>query len=300
MSTITPQTHPFYDKHHAVIQSIWSIDRSAKNPEEKLAKLKQAIASGAGNAQHDIFNEKTGEPRAKVTPLIIACFEGDYDTIKFLLDNGADPSMTESEHNLTPIHVLVDAPYKGQTITEKQRGELIQAMVAKGADVNHVDKYQMAPIHKAVIHDRTDCLDALIAAKADPNLVFMGETALSIAARQNRDRIMKKLLDYSATKSDVRNESGGTVLHFASAGMVDSPECVELLLKAGIDVNGKDQRGNTPAMVACFFNKPRILQALVAGKADLSIKNNEGKDAATICTDRDVDECKAVVQGAAK
>jgi hypothetical protein len=29
---------------------------------------------------------------------------------------------------------------------------------------------------------------------------------------------MKKLLDYRATKSDVKNESGGTVLHFAAAG----------------------------------------------------------------------------------
>jgi hypothetical protein len=64
------------------------------------------------------------------------------------LKNGADPSQTESEHTLTPIHVLVDGPYKGQTITEQQRGELIQQMIKKGADVNHPDKHQLAPIHK--------------------------------------------------------------------------------------------------------------------------------------------------------
>lgn len=77
--------------------------------------------------------------------------------------------------------------------------------------------------------------------------------------------------------------------------MVDSPECVDLLLQAGLDVNAQDQRGNTPAIVACFFNKPRILHSLVAAKADLNVKNNEGKDAKTICEERDVPDCAQVI-----
>jgi uncharacterized protein len=78
--------------------------------------------------------------------------------------------------------------------------------------------------------------------------------------------------------------------------MIDSAECVRLLLAAGIAINSQDQRGNTPAIVACFFNRPRILQALVDAKADLSIKNNEGKDAAAVCDERDTDDCKRIVQ----
>jgi hypothetical protein len=67
------------------------------------------------------------------------------------MKNGADPNQTETEHNLTPIHVLVDGPYKGQTITEQQRADLIREMVNKGADVNHTDKHQLAPVHKYFI-----------------------------------------------------------------------------------------------------------------------------------------------------
>lgn len=77
--------------------------------------------------------------------------------------------------------------------------------------------------------------------------------------------------------------------------MVDSAACVDLLIKAGLDVNVKDQRGNTPLMVACFFNKPNIVKSLVAAKADLTIKNNEGKDAAALCEERDSTECKAAL-----
>jgi hypothetical protein len=33
-----------------------------------------------------------------------------------ILKNGADPNQTESEHHLTPIHVLCDAEYHGQSL----------------------------------------------------------------------------------------------------------------------------------------------------------------------------------------
>lgn len=289
------QDHPFYDKHDDLLKAIWSLDRSASG-EAKLAKVKAAVGASSAAKLVDILDEKTGESKAKVPPLIIACFEGDYDLIKFLIENGADPNQTESEHELTALHVLVDGPYKGQTITEAQRAEIIKLLVQKGADVNRADKHQVAPVHKVALNDRPQCLDALIEAKVDPNVVFMGERAISIAARQNRDQILKRLLDYPQTQKDVQSQTGGTVLHFAAAGMVDSPECVNLLLQSGANVNAQDQRGNTPAMVACFFNKPTILKTLIQAKADLTLKNNEGKDVQALAADRDLDECKAVLQ----
>ena len=80
------QNHPFFDQHNELLKAIWGIDRQAKSPAEKLAKLKAAIAANPPSTLVDILDEQTGQPKAKVSPLIIACFEGDYDTIKFLLD----------------------------------------------------------------------------------------------------------------------------------------------------------------------------------------------------------------------
>lgn len=68
----------------------------------------------------------------------------------FYFQHGADPNQTETEHNLTAIHIIVDGPYKGQTITEEQRAELIKLLIAKGANVNQADKHKMSPVHKLV------------------------------------------------------------------------------------------------------------------------------------------------------
>lgn len=105
---------------------------------------------------------------------------------------------------------------------------------------------------------------------------------------------------------------------FFPKGIVDSPECVELLLQHSAKVNAQDLKNNTAAMVACFFNKPRILATLIRAGADLTVRNNEGqlnlffwgffffltflffflslgKDAYDVAVEKEFDECKETV-----
>jgi len=96
--------------------------------------------------------------------------------------------------------------------------------------------------------------------------------------------------------------------------IVDSPECVELMLQHGAKVNTTDLKNNSAAMVACFFNKPRILTVLLRAGADITPRNNEGanyfllflisireflffsfssgKDAYDVAVEKEFDECK--------
>lgn len=85
-SAINRSSHPFYDKHSELIRSLWTINKQNPNSDEKISQLKEVLKSANPNELCDIYDEKTGESRAKVPPLIIACFEGDFDTIKCLLD----------------------------------------------------------------------------------------------------------------------------------------------------------------------------------------------------------------------
>lgn len=109
-------------------------------------------------------------------------------------------------------------------------------LVKYNANVNHLDRSSMAAIHKAVIHDRPECVQELMEAKADPNVIYMGDTPLSIAARHNRERICRILLAHRETNINQRNDQGGTPLHFACAALVDSPSCVQMLIERGAKV----------------------------------------------------------------
>jgi ankyrin repeat protein len=123
----------------------------------------------------------------------------------------------------------------------------------------------------------------------------MGDTPLSIAARHNRDRICRILLSHRETNINHRNDQGGTPLHYSCAAIVDSPICVELLVKMGAKVNVQDHKKNTPAMVASFFNKPKILQFLIEKGVDLLVFNNEDKTALDIADEKDYYECRMVI-----
>ena len=65
-----------------------------------------------------------------------------------------------------------------------------------------------------------------------------------------------------------------------------------MLIKRGSKVNVQDHKKNTPAMVASFFNKPKILQYLINEGADLTIRNNEDKDAYEVADEKEHHEAR--------
>ncbi|KAI3385402.1 hypothetical protein SNEBB_009277 [Seison nebaliae] len=294
-SSLATAYRPNKDKHHALLRAIWNVNRQLM-PNEKLKELRELVETKGQdvNTMCDILHEQTCQPIAQAPPLIIACFEGDADIIKYLISIGADPNLTESEHHLTPIHIICDAEYHGQTIQQRDRAEILRSLLKKSANPNHLDRSNMAAIHKAVIHDRPDCVAALLDAKADSNASFLGDTPLSIAARHNRKKIVDLLLSHKGTNVNMKNDQGGTALHFAAAAIVDSTECVETLIRHNAKVNSSDNRDNTPAMVAAFFNKPRILTTLIKAGSDITVKNKEDKDVYSIANDKDYDECAEI------
>ncbi|CAF1671648.1 unnamed protein product, partial [Adineta ricciae] len=97
----------FKDKHHPLLIAIWNTDRTQANVDEKLKGLRDLIKKGTSIAKcskqlsslsHtafffedpsiscEILHEQTGTPIAQVSPLIIACFEGDVDIIRFFIE----------------------------------------------------------------------------------------------------------------------------------------------------------------------------------------------------------------------
>ena len=106
----------FKDLHNPIVKAIWNVDRFSPKKEEKLRELRNLLKKYNPNILCDILHDVTGQPIAKASPLLIACFEGDVDVIRLLIESGVDVNQTESEHHLTALHVIVDAEFAGQSL----------------------------------------------------------------------------------------------------------------------------------------------------------------------------------------
>ena len=82
-----------------------------------------------------------------------------------------------------------------------------------------------------------------------------------------------------------------------NAGTVKS-----LLASPNVDVNGRDEHGNTSLIEAARFGHDEVVTALLTAKADINAKNDEGKTALMLAAEGGHDETVKVltVAGAAK
>ena len=106
-----------------------------------------------------------------------------------------------------------------------------------------------------------------------------GNTALMLAAYNARYDIVETLLAADASV-DIRNNSGNTALIFALWCPADKQDCsgsakvVNVLIKAGADVNAKNNTNYTPLMAAVSQkNNASIVSSLLSAGADVTAKN---------------------------
>ncbi|RKP07357.1 ankyrin repeat-containing domain protein [Thamnocephalis sphaerospora] len=95
-----------------------------------------------------------------------------------------------------------------------------------------------------------------------------------IAASDGDIEGVKALLD-AGQPVNAADDNGYTPLHAAAS--YDHLELIQLLLERGADANQADEDGDTP-LFAC--ETVRCAEALLAGGADATLRNEEGKSAA--------------------
>ena len=130
----------------------------------------------------------------------------------------------------------------------------VEQLIAEGADVNAITECGKTPLMLAAMYGHKSVMEALLNAKADPNLggeeeFEEGTTALMCIASSlfasNRPEIIKFLVNRGADVN-AHNDNGETALIVAC----DNADSVKALIEAGADVNQADNEGNTPIMLA--------------------------------------------------
>ncbi|KAK4695531.1 hypothetical protein P7C71_g2236, partial [Lecanoromycetidae sp. Uapishka_2] len=164
-------------------------------------------------------------------PLLLASERGHKDIMSLLIKAGADVQAAE----ITGFTALHAAARDGDEI-------IVQLLLNAGANVNATWKTETA-LSLAVWYKRRVTAQLLLEAGADIDMVDSnGDTALIIAVRDQME-MFQLLIEYGAAKFRLNAEQRLTVIERASSG--GSVDVVQLLLEAGVDVNGRDEEGKT-------------------------------------------------------
>src|SRR5205823_3769224 len=94
------------------------------------------------------------------TPLHCVAQRGPLESIQWLLDHGVDVNARSGGPFGTPLHMAA---------SNGRGGEIVDFLIAKGADVNIKSDVGNTPLHEALARGHNDVAKRLIAAGADIN-----------------------------------------------------------------------------------------------------------------------------------
>lgn len=208
----------------------------------------------------------------KTSPLVIALMNKQYTFAKFLLDRGANPNIADT-FGRAALFAAIDMRNEDYSALPRRLQadpmpslEIIQAIVAKGADLNQ-PLVQKLPGRSG--------MDTGDAAMSD------GATPLMRAARAGDSDVIKLLLKAGANPT-LKTKAGDTALLFAAGvGYRDkyttgtetgSVESLKTLIAAGQPLDQANARGETALHGAAGRGADVIAQFLIDQKVDLNAR----------------------------
>jgi len=245
-----------------------------------------------------------------VTPLMHAAAFGNFQTLKLLLDAGADVN-AHNDFNATALLWAARDPDKAQLLIERganvnvqskqgrtplmiaslRRGgsAIVGLMLAKGADVNLKDSRNLTALALAASAGDAETVNLLLAKGADPNIPSRtGATAINRAADAKQAKMLRLLLEKGVDVNNANTDSGVakhgplssvqvTPLHTAAG--FGPAETVRDLLNAGGKVDARDSRNLTPLHHALASEYPSIetVRTLLQAGADVNALDNNGE-----------------------
>ncbi|AKI78847.1 putative ankyrin repeat protein [Acanthamoeba polyphaga mimivirus] len=226
------------------------------------------------------------------TALMIASVTSSYwctiDTVKLLLENGADPNIPNNKGETALGLVVSYLMTNYLEIAQKTNClKIAQLLIEYGANVNFQNNYGDYILNHSLQDKNFDIIKILLDNNTNPNLSNnKGNTLLhNICIHgESCDNIIKLLLNYNVDLNSV-NLKGKTALMYLCKFYykTNNINSIELLLKNGANPNIQNTKGNTAMMY--LFNrlhhehgdkKYNIIKLLLQYGADPNIKNKNG------------------------
>lgn len=166
---------------------------------------------------------------------LMAAAQGDEPKLKRIVEKGVDLNALDPAAGMTPLHIAVSMGKDGLGAA--------RLLLEAGADPN----IQMIgggpnPLYDAVASNDADMVELLLkhGAIADVFDRGIGSCLVGMAAIENQTRILRALIGAHADVNHA-DRYGVTPLHLAASKGFG--ECVEMLARAGANVNARTKKG---------------------------------------------------------
>ncbi|CAG2233178.1 MIB [Mytilus edulis] len=262
--------------------------------EQTSADVNVSLVDAASKGNLDTIRRLIDETFKDQTALQVACYEGKYDTVVFLIQHGASVNLQDKAGD-TALHLAANG----------NESDIIKHLAENGTNVNITNAKQQTALHITVNKSNWKGSNILIDKGAD--LVYSvvdlmvrlnkkcttdkmsdGRTALHLAAETNKVEISHCLITTGKADINVKDIKGRTPLMSAvySGGTLKS---VEQLIKFECSVNAQDNSGDTALHIlqtqksSSMMRKRRgaddtqMLCFLLENGADVLIQNKNGK-----------------------
>ncbi len=249
-------------KKHLSREELNTPDASGRTP------LMQAAAFGNVETLRVLLDagaEVNARNRTDATALLWAA--GDPEKARLLIDRGADVTL-QSKQGRTPLMVAASRP---------ANSPVVALMLAKGADPRAQDRLGTTVLSLACRFGDLESVKLLLRAGAEPNVPdSLGRTSLSSAAVGGNPEIVRLLLQHGADVHVATKRPAPGVIpvsvtiqkHGPPTGTGVTPlhyaaafgplESVQMLLKAGAKVNAQDDRRLAPLSFAVATEYPSL------------------------------------------
>jgi ankyrin repeat protein len=200
--------------------------------------------------------------------LIVAILYDQKESVRLLLEKGADVESKDSDGNPALISALEKSP------------DMVKLLLEKGASANTMTSTGIAALILAIQNDQSESVRLLLEKGADTSSKdWNGDAALILAIKKSPDMV-KLLLETGASANTISAGSMSLRLPRGTPALIvailyGQKESVRLLLEKGADVESKDSDGN-PALILAIKESPDMVKLLL----------EKGESANTISSDR--------------
>ena len=233
-----------------------------------------------------------GFPLKQLTPLYIACETNQLEIVKLLLDKGADVNFRPRLKTKTPLFLAC----------ENENLEMVNLLLEKDADVKLLnddlrsDEKDISPLFKACETGNIYIAKRLLDEDADLKIkvsYYPRRTAFFIACTHNKTEIVKLLIKERSTKLNTDDFCVQKAFHEACREncvnvikfLLSKTETFNIIDLNKIDDYYKfskfeipDNTHDTPLYAACKKGHNKIVELLLAKRADVNKVNTNTKE----------------------